>query len=61
LLNDTILAAENDTHATQVANLGLAYNQGINVEPSPGQDSRDAGEYSGLVLNETVEDMPEGN
>jgi hypothetical protein len=61
LLHDTVLAAEDNTHATQVPNFGLAYHQGVNVEPPASKDSRDAGEYTRLVLNEAIEDMPKGS
>ena len=34
LFDDAVLAAENDTHATEVADLGAADDEGINVESS---------------------------
>jgi hypothetical protein len=34
LFDDAVLAAEYDTHATEVADLGAADDEGINVESS---------------------------
>lgn len=34
LFDDAILAAEYDTHATEVADLGAADDEGVDVEPS---------------------------
>jgi hypothetical protein len=35
LFDNTVLSAEDDTHATQVTNLCLAHHQGVDIEPSP--------------------------
>ena len=55
LLDDAVLAAEDDAHATQVADLRAAHDERVDVEPSAGQDPRDAREHSWLVLHETVQ------
>jgi hypothetical protein len=34
LLDDTVLATEYDTHATEVSDFGAADDEGINIEPS---------------------------
>lgn len=52
-----VLATEDDTHATQVANLGPADDQRVNVETSASEDARYARKDSGFILDETVQDM----
>ncbi len=39
LLDNTVLALENDTHATEVWYLSTAYDQGVDVEASSCQDT----------------------
>jgi hypothetical protein len=58
LLHDAVLAASDDAHPTQVANLGAAYNERVDVEPAPGENPRYAREHTGLVLHETVQHVP---
>jgi len=60
LLNDTVLTLEDDGHTREVGNLGVADDQRVNVEATSGQNTRDAREHTGLVLNKTVEDMAFG-
>lgn len=60
LFDDTILALEYDTHATEVGNFSAAYDQRVDVESSAGQNTRNTREDTGLVLNETVQDVPKG-
>lgn len=55
LFDDAILTSQNDAHATQVINLSRADDEGIDIESSGGEDSRNAREHSGLVLDEAVE------
>ena len=54
LLNHTILATDDNAHATKVTNFGLAYDEGVDVETTPGQNTRHAGEHPWLILNKTV-------
>jgi hypothetical protein len=60
LLNDTVLALKDDGHTREIGNLGVADDERINVEATSGQNTRDAREHTGLVLNKTVEDMAFG-
>lgn len=57
LLDDAVLSAENDTHATEVLDLGGTDDEGVDVEATGGEDARDAGEDSRLVLDEAVESV----
>jgi hypothetical protein len=57
LFYDTILTTKDDAHTTQVAYLGAAYDQGIDVETSASKNSRYAGENTRFILYETVENM----
>jgi hypothetical protein len=50
LLDNAILTLQHDGHARQVLHLGIANNQTVNVEAAGGQDPRNAGEHTGLVL-----------
>jgi hypothetical protein len=60
LLDDTILALQHDGHAREILNLSVANDQAVNVETAGGQDTRYAGQHTGLVLNEAVQDVPLG-
>jgi hypothetical protein len=42
LFNNSILTAQNDTHATQVAYLGSADDQGVDIESPACENSRNA-------------------
>jgi hypothetical protein len=42
LFDDTVLAADDDAHPTQVSDLGAAHDQRVNIEPSPGKNPRNA-------------------
>ena len=57
LLDDAVLAAEDDAHATQVADLRAAHDERVDVEPAPGENSGHAREHTGFVLHEAVEDV----
>ena len=54
LLDDAVLAAEDETYLTQIADLGPAYDQGVDVKPAPGEDAGDAREDTWFVLDEAV-------
>lgn len=43
LLNNSILSTQNDTHATQVPDLGAANDQRVNVEATASENARHAG------------------
>jgi hypothetical protein len=58
LLDDAVLAADDDAHAAQVTNLCTAYDERVDVEPAPREDPRYAREHAGLVLHETVQHVP---
>ena len=58
LLHNAVLSTEDDAHPREVANLGATHDERVNVEPAASQDARNAGEHSGLVLDETVEHVP---
>ena len=58
LLDDAVLAADDDTHPAQIAYLGAAHDERIDVESAPGEDPRHAREHAGLVLHETVQHVP---
>ncbi len=60
LFNHSVLAAQDDTHATEVADLGGAHDEGVNVESPRCQNTRHARKDTRLVLHETVEDVPIG-
>jgi len=58
LFDDSVLTAEDDTHPTEVANLCPADDQRVNVEATACQNTRHPGQDTGLVLDETVENVP---
>lgn len=51
------LTPENNSHSTEICHLGLCNDERVNVEASPRQAPRDKIEYTGLVLDQTVEDV----
>ena len=57
LLDDGVLPAEHDAHATEVAYLGAADDEGVDVEPSACEDARYAREDARFVLDEAIEDV----
>lgn len=59
LFHDSILAIDDDAHATQVANLGATDDEGINVEAATSESARDTGQDTRLILDEAIEDMSE--
>lgn len=58
LLDDAVLALQHDGHAGQILDLRVANHQTVDVEATSGKDSGDAGEHTGLVLHEAVQDVP---
>jgi hypothetical protein len=60
LLNDAVLALQDDGHAREVLNLSVANNQTVNVETTGSQNSGHTGQHTGLVMHETVQDVPLG-
>lgn len=57
LLNDAILSSQDNGHAREVLDLGVAHDKAVNVEASRGQDTRYTSEDTGLVLDQAVENM----
>lgn len=57
LLNHTVLTLQHDCHAGEILNLSVAHNQAVNVEATGGQNSGHSGQHTGLVLNQTVQDV----
>ncbi|KAJ5610386.1 hypothetical protein N7510_007105 [Penicillium lagena] len=60
LLDDTLLALEHDGHARQILDLGVADHQTINVEAAGGENAGHAGQHTGLVLDQAVQDVALG-
>lgn len=60
LFYNAIQALKNDGHTREVLHLRVADNQTVNVESSGGQNSRDTGEHTRLILNQTVQDVTLG-
>ena len=58
LLHDAVLSADDDGHSAEVADLGAADDERVDVEPAAGEDPGHAREDTGLVLDEAVEHMP---
>ena len=42
LFNDAVLAVKDDAHATQIADLGAADDEGVDVESAAGENAGDA-------------------
>lgn len=57
LLDNSILAAQHNTHATEIPDFCATNNERINVETSACEDARDTREHTRLILNKTVENM----
>lgn len=60
LLNDAVLASQDDGHSGQVINLGVADDERVNVESSGGKNTRQTRQHTRLVLDQAVENMPLG-
>ena len=58
LLHNTILATDDDAHPTEIADLGAADDEGVDVETSAGKDTRHAGQDTWLILDQAVQHMP---
>jgi hypothetical protein len=58
LLDNAVLPADHDTHPTQIADLGAAHYERVDIETAPRQDPRHARKHTGLVLHETVQHVP---
>lgn len=57
LLNDTIETTENDSHAGQVRDFGVADHERVNVKATRCKNPGDTGENPGFILDETIENM----
>jgi hypothetical protein len=60
LLHDAILSLQHNSHPGEVVYLSVADNQTVDVETASRQDTRYAGEHTGLILYQTVEDVTLG-
>ena len=60
LLDDAVLAREHDGHAGEVLDLGVADDEGVDIEAASSEDAGHAGQHAGLVLHEAVEHMALG-
>jgi hypothetical protein len=58
LLDDAVLAGEHDGHAREVLDFRVADDEGVDVEAARREDARHAGENTGFILDEAVEDVP---
>lgn len=57
LFDDTVLALQHDGHARQILDLGVADDQAVDVEAPGSQNSRHAGQHTGLILHQAVQDV----
>lgn len=57
LLDNTLLALQDDGHARQVIDLGVADYETVDVEATSSQDAGNTREHTGLVLHQAVEDV----
>lgn len=57
LLDNAILATEDDAHPREVLDLCRAHDERVDVEATRGEDARDARQDARLVLHEAVERM----
>ena len=57
MLDNPVLAAEDNTHAAEVADLRAAHYKRVDVEPTPSENVRYMREDTGLILNKAVEDV----
>lgn len=60
LLNNTVLTGQDNGHAGEIINLGVANNERVDVEASGSQDTRDARQHTRLVLDQAVQDVTLG-
>lgn len=57
LLDDAVLALEDDAHSGQVSDFGLADHERVNVETSTGKDTGNARKNTRFILNKTVQSV----
>jgi hypothetical protein len=57
LLYDALLSLQDNSHAREVIDFGVADNKTVNVEATSSQNTRDTREHTGLVLDQAVEDV----
>lgn len=60
LLHDAVLSTEHNGHAGEILYLGAADDQAVNVEASGGENARYAGQDTGFILHQAVEDVTLG-
>lgn len=60
LLDDTVLALQDNGHAGQILDLSVADDKTVNVEATSSQDTGHTGQDTGLVLDQAVQDVALG-
>lgn len=60
LLNNTVLSGQDDGHARQVFDLGVAHDERVNVEAAGSKNTREPGQDTRFVLDQAIEDMALG-
>ena len=58
LLEDGVVAVDDEGHAREVVVLGLADGEAVDVEPAGGEHAGDVGQDAGLVLHQGGEHVP---
>ena len=57
LFDDAVLAVKDDAHATEIADLRAADDEGVDVEPSTSQNPRHTRQNPRFVLDQTIENV----
>ncbi|PNY28508.1 Uncharacterized protein TCAP_01580 [Tolypocladium capitatum] len=57
LLNNAVLARQDNGHAGQILNLGVADDERVDIKASGSENPRKTGQDTGLVLDQAVEDV----
>ena len=60
LLDHAVLAGQHNGHTRQICHLGAAHYERVNVEATGCQDTRDARQDTGLILDKAIEDVSLG-
>lgn len=60
LLNNTVLASEDNGHTGEIVDLSVTHDKRVNVETTRSQNTRDSGQDTGLVLDKTVKNVALG-
>jgi hypothetical protein len=60
LLNNTVLASEDNGHTGEIVDLGVTHDKRVNVKTTRSQNTRDSGQDTGLVLDKTIKNVALG-